>query len=276
VEKRVAIIQRGRDVMAVVGRYLRVYQQFLSSSLSEAMSFRAHFVLLIVMDSLFYLTTLLSVGFIYDHVELIGVWGRWEFLFFVAFMLTIDQIHMTFISQNFWQFSRDIVEGKLDFLLLKPIGGIFLVFFRRIRPATIFTLFIPWGTLLYCGIEIELSLFSWLLLPFFLLLGLVLLVSLEILISLSMFWTYQSIGINFLRMQFQSVSRWPDFVYRHYFRKVFTILMPVLLIGSAPVHFLIDREWLPLVGMFLAIFVCWVLINIFWKLGLRRYESASS
>jgi len=262
--------------MGVARHYLEIYKQFLSTSLTEAMSFRAHFVLLVVMDALFYLTTLLSVGFIYDHVELIGLWGRWEFLFFVAFMLTIDQIHMTFISQNFWQFSRDIIEGKLDFYLLKPVGGVFLVFFRRIRPATLLTLFIPWGALIYCGLQLELGVASWILLPVFLLFGLVLLVSLEILISLSMFWTYQSMGVNFLRMQFQSVSRWPDFVYRHYFRKVFTVFFPVLLIGSAPVHFLIDREWVPLLGMLLAVIISWALIRVFWGLGLRRYESASS
>ena len=84
-------------------------------------------------------------------------------------------------------------------------------------------------------------------------------------------------GINFFRMQLQQISRWPDFVYQYYARKVFSFFIPVLMVGSTPVTFLLDpSQWLTLVWMLLLIVMLWFLIRFFWDQGLKSYESASS
>jgi len=257
--------------------YLRVYKEFLRTSFAEATSYRLHFVLLIVMDNIFYLTSLLGVSFIFDHIHNIGPWDRAEFMFFIAFMLAVDHLHMTFVSENFWEFSYGIRIGVLDFILLKPLNAIFTIFFRLIRPATMFNFFIPLGTLIYFGLQLHLSVYSWLLVPFMLLLALTLQTSLEILMSMSMFWLVQADAVNFMRMQFQSLSRWPDFIYRYYARKFFTLAFPLLLIGSVPVKILLNlTEWKLASCSLLAIAVTWLLIAITWRRGLRSYESASS
>jgi len=258
-------------------QYLGVYREFIGNSFSQAMSFRVHFVLLIVMDLLFYFSSLASVDFIFNHVERIGPWNRDEFLFFVSFMLAVDHLHMTFISESFWTFSYEVRTGRLDFILLKPIGALFNVFFRFIRPASLCNIFVPWACMFYFGNKAEISGVTWILIPPMLVLSLTLLVSLEILLSMSMFWVIESFGINFLRMQFQQMARWPDFVYRYFARKTFTIIIPILLIGSAPVRFLFDqKDWPILAGMIAWILLSWWLIKIAWHKGLKRYESASS
>jgi len=263
--------------MNLLVHYGRVYREFIHTSFAEAMTYRTHFVLLIFMDLFFYFTTLASVSFIFDHVDKIGAWEREEFLFFISIMLAINHLHMTFISESFWRLSVDIRKGDLDFILIKPLGTLFSVFFRFIRPASLLILPVPWGLIIYFGRLIQLEPLSWVLLPFLVLLGLILLVSLEILISTSMFWIIEGWGINFLRMQMQELSRWPDFVFQTLARRVLTLVFPILLIGSAPARFLLDnQDFLPLIGMLVAILISWVLIRFFWKLGLGAYESASS
>ena len=61
------------------------------------MGFRVHFVLLILMDFLFLVTTLASVHIIYTHVSTIGPWNRDQLLFFVSIILIIQQCHMAFV-----------------------------------------------------------------------------------------------------------------------------------------------------------------------------------
>lgn len=258
-------------------KYLRVYREFINTSFAEATSFRVSFFLLIIMDLFFYCVTLSSVYFIFDHVPNIGPWQRDTFLFFIAFLLVVDQLHMSLISEGFWEFSDQIRTGKLDFILLKPIGSIFNVFFRHIRPAS-FVNFIPvWSVMIWFGLRLDLAWYSWLLLPLLVIFSLTLLVSFEILVSMLMFMTVESFGINFLRMEFQKLSRWPDFVYRFYTRKFFTFVVPILLIGSAPVRFLLElRDWHLLGYMGAATVVLWAAIRHAWQFGLRHYESASS
>lgn len=257
--------------------YFSVYCGFVSSCFAEGMTYRFHFLLLIAMDVFFYIVSLASVDFIFQHVEHIGIWNREEFMFYVAFMLALDQLHMTFISENFWALADQIRRGQLDYTLLKPLSTLFTTFFRYIRPASMLNIFVTVPMLVYYGIEANLPVVSWIALPFLVILGLTLWISIEILISCSMFWTLEGYGINFLRMQFQTVARWPDFVYSPWPRRFLTFFVPVLLIGNAPVRFLFDPwDFWPLILLIIAIAITWFLIKLLWRRGINHYESASS
>lgn len=264
-------------LLRTLKQHAGIYSLFVKNCFAEAMSYRLHFVLLVVMDILFYLSVIGTVEFLFLHLDQIGSWNRTDFLFFMAFMLAVQHLHMTFVSENFWRFAEDVRMGQLDFILLKPANSLFVSFFRTIRPGTLLNGFFPWGYLIYFGLQLQLAWWQWLILPVLVLFGLTLMVAVEILMSLSMFYTVESMGVNFLRMQLQQVSRWPDLVYQTAARRLFTFLIPVLLIGSAPVHFLKDpSQWQGLVKMLVAIIVCSLLIAWGWRRGLRAYESASS
>jgi ABC-2 type transport system permease protein len=263
--------------MRILRHYAGIYREYVNNCFAAALTYRIHFVLLVVMDLIFYLTILGSVSFLFEHLQRIGPWGRTEFMFFMAFMIAVEHLHMTFISENFWEFSYDIRMGRLDFILLKPVGALFIIFFRAMRPGTLINVFFPWGCLIYYGQQLGLSLWQWLLLLPLVLLALAFLTSVEILLSMSMFWIVESMGINFMRMQLQQVSRWPDFVYGYFAQKFFSWAIPVLLVGSAPVRFLLNpQDFGGLIQMFVLMGLAWMLTALLWRKGLASYESASS
>ena len=262
---------------AKIRHYSGVYGRFLSTCFAAASSYRLHFVLLIVMDQLFYLSMLGSVDFIYQHVEKIGSWNRDAFMFFIGFMLAVDHLHMSFVSESFWDFSFDIRTGKLDFILLRPLNTLFNIFARQIRPASLVNVFTPWAVMIYFGSRLGLDQIAWVTLLPLVILSLILLSSLEILLSMLMFWTVESMGINFLRIQLQAISRWPEFIYQGFARRFFTLVIPILLVGSAPVNFLLDHgQWREVAFMGVALILCWAVTGLAWRAGLRAYESASS
>lgn len=257
--------------------YLSLYKSFVATSTSVAMSFRTSFFLLIIMDIFFISASLLSVDYIYDHVQQIGGWSKYQLLFFTCFMLVIDQIHMMIFSTNFWVIGDDIKTGQLDYTLLKPSNSLFNCFVRYFRPSAVVTSFVAIGGLVYYGKALELAWHQWTLIPLFMLWGLVLLVIIEIIVSTFMFWLTEGSGINFIRMGLQRVSRYPHFIYGNIARKVFLILVPVLFIGSAPVEFLFNyQSYQLLLGMLLATILLGLLLKKFWTRALNQYESASS
>ena len=260
-----------------IKHYLSVYSEFLRTNVAQATSFRTHFVLLIVVDIVFYLATFASVSFIYDHVALIGDWNRAQFMFFIAFILAVDHLHMTCVSENFWSFSETLIKGTFDFVLLKPIGSLFSTFFRHIRVASAFNFILPWSFLLHYSLELGFSPLKISILPFLVVFAVILLTSIEILLSTATFFLLEAYGINFLRMNLQRVARWPDFIFQYKIRKFFTIVVPILLVASGPVRFLFQfRDFELLLGALASLGVIWVLIRIFWSMGIRHYESASS
>lgn len=257
--------------------YISVYNKFVSTSFTQASSFRLSFFLVALMDIIFYLSTLFSVTFIFDHVQHIGPWNKDQLLFFISFMLTLDHFHMTTVSESFWRFSEHIRTGSLDFILLKPTHSIFNVFFSRFRPATLANGIVAWSFLIYYGMKINLPWFGWALIPILILLAFNLLLVIEIILSTAMFWIVEGAGVNFLRMQLQQLARWPDFIYTYFTRKILTLFLPLLLIGTAPVKFLLDfHNYDYLVYMVLFSILFWILCFIWWKYALRKYESASS
>lgn len=257
--------------------YWELYKSFVVTSTSVAMSFRTSFFLLIFMDIFFISSSLLSVNYIYDHVQLIGGWSKHQLLFFTCFMLVIDQIHMMIFSTNFWVIGDDIKTGQLDYTLLKPSNSLFNCFVRYFRPSALVTSFISIGALIYFGRHLQFNWLQWSLTPLFLIWGLILLVIIEMIVSTFMFWLTEGTGINFIRMGLQRVSRYPHFIYSNLARKIFLLAIPVLFIGSAPVEFLFNQSRYQLLGgMLLATLLLTFVLNFFWSRALNQYESASS
>jgi len=266
-----------KNLKQTIFYYLKVYEKFVSTSISVGVSFRTSFTLLLLMDLFFYFSTLLSVNFIYDHIQMIGPWDKNHLLFFISFMLGIDHLHMTLVSESFWELSHSIRTGDLDFALIKPANSVFSVFFRYFRPSTIINIFVVWTFIIYYGIQVKLEPLSWVLLPFLMFLGFFLFVVIEFNIAASMFWLKEGLGINFLRMQLQQLARWPNFIYASIARKFLTVCLPILLVGSGPIHFLYDYgKWPLILSMVAASIVFLFILKFVWRSALRHYNSASS
>lgn len=266
-----------KNFIVEIKHCLKVYGMFVSTSVSEATSFRTSFILMVFMDIFFNLSSLFSVSIIYDHVNLIGFWSKDHLLFFTSFMLVIDCFHMLFLSHGFWRFSDDLKSGNLDYTILRPVSSIFTVFFRHFKPSSLPDIFITFGLLIYFGMKLDFVFWQWAIIPILIILSFTLLALIEFIISCAMFWVVEGLGVNFLRMQMQAVSRMPDFIYGSLMKRVLTFCLPVLLVGSGPVQFLFDpTKWSYLIYMTLAIICCYYILIFTWNRGLNQYDSASS
>ena len=256
-------------------KYLLIYKEFFKTSLSEALSFRFNFVLQFFMNICFIGAFFFNSIFIFQHVDLIGLWNKEEFLFFLSFVLFLNQTHFFLIADNYWYFSENIKIGNFDFTLLKPISSLFITFFSRLMISNFSTVLISFCMLIYFGLQLDLSLAVWLSLPFCFFLSIALLCGIEIIVSLLNFFTIEGMGINQIRIQIQQVSRWPDFIYQKQLR---FFLIPFLAISSIPVRWILNTSyWSWLLIMVVSTFTLWFCIIVWlWPKGLRWYESASS
>ena len=257
-------------------QYLQIYCEFFKTSLAEAGTYRINFFLLFLVDMAFYLSSYAPIDFIFSHVGHIGIWNREQFLFFVSFTLLVDHLHLTFLSVNFWELSEDLKLGRLDFVLLKPVSSIFIVFFRHVRISALPSGAVAWGLAVYFASKAGLDATGWILLVPMVVLSFILMALLEFLLSTLMFWTTEGIGVNFMRMQLQAMGRYPDFIYRTFIRRLFTFVLPILTALSAPCHFLFERQWEHLAVLVGSIAVFSFILLKTWKVALGRYESASS
>lgn len=264
-------------ILKTIKHYASVYQSFLSTCIAESLTYRLNFALIFVMDLIFAISILSPGKFMIDAIGTIGVWDEPHLMFFLCFMICLDQFHMFIVSANFWEFSVLVRSGGLDYILLRPLGSIFNIFFRYQHLGSIVNLIFVLPVLIKYGLMLNFHIYQWILFPIMLLLALILMVIIDILFCAFMFWIIDGTGINFLRMGLQDMSRQPDFIYKYYIRKIFTFFIPVLMVGSFPVKFLFNLYDYQLVFiMLIAIITLLLLLSFIWKRGLIKYESASS
>ncbi len=244
------------------------------------MSFRLNFASLLVLEVLFFIMSMGGIVVLFDHVDRIGAWTRPEYLFFTAVAFFIDTMFMTFFAMNFWEFSADLRVGNLDFVLTKPISSLFMVFCRRISVGGLITCVWGLGAVFWFGAQLpagwtieRIGVFM-----VFMAAALALKLGLEILVGVLMFITVEGEAVNMLRLQLQVVQKQPDFVYGAYFRTVFSYLYPLLLVTSIPGHVMVSDTWPVWVVAFFfgSLVYVWLMVRLAWRLGLRKYESASS
>lgn len=265
-----------RHLLKNIKTYWEVYLRFIANSASSAMSFRLNFFLFILLDMGFLLVTLGTTDFLFNHVATIGAWDRYHMLFFITFVIFVDWAHMLFLSENFWELSILIRTGMVDFIILLPLSPLFTLFFRHVRIACIFNC-IPVLTLLfYFGSKIGLTFWQWPLVFLLSFLSLLLMGLLEITTALMIFWVQEGMGINFLRIQMQNISRWPDFIYKSIWRRIFMIAFPLLLIGSGPMEVLFKHKYSAIIYLILSILIFSFIVSIILKRALLQYESSSS
>ncbi len=258
-------------------QFIDVYRNFISCSLTEELTYRLNFIMLLIVDAVFLMTALGAAYVLFDHIETLGPWSLHQLLFFLCFMLVVDDFQGIVLSSNFWMLSMDLKAGNLDFTFLKPIPALFPMFFRYLRPSTIVSLCVGVALLIWYGMQLQLSTVQFVLLIPLLFLAITLRFLIEMVISLTMFWTTEGVGINFIRLNLQALSRWPDFIYHGIARKVLSTVLPILLIGSAPLHFLFDfTQWHYLAIMLGLCLVFFGLLTFMWGRARLRYESASS
>ena len=186
---------------------------------------------------------------------------------------------MFIFAGNIFPLNRLVVQGDLDFVLLKPINSQFLVSFRYVRSHAIFSIII----LLLMLVRqthmhsLEIGIMNYVFFSISFLCGLIIWYSLDFLISCLTFWFRNfSVG-GWLSHEILKFSSRPDSIYTGFTRKLLFSLMPMALVSSVPTRILLYGLDIRLLMYQIIISLGFVVATFWiWKRGLLRYESASS
>ena len=171
-------------------------------------------------------------------------------------------------------------NGTLDMYLTKPLSTLFMVSLRRLNYA------IPIPNLI-AGLTLTITAWKRLGLPADALhiLGLfgVILSSTLLMYAIFMipqalsFWFVKTTAVTELTDKSWDFNNMPMAIYSEPVKRIGMFLLPILFLTNMPTLYLIGRMTLAYaVWVFLAPLVFFPLLIVLWRIGLRRYASASS
>ena len=262
-------------------RPFRLIGAFLRASIQQEMAYRANFFLGLGYSLLNLAVSVAGLGILYGQVETIRGWDYRSTLALLGVYLTVSALRGLFIGPSLDSLAGmegDILSGRFDFTLLKPVNLQFLVSFRQWRPFALLDLALGVGVIARAltlpGTPLSLGG----LLAFFAALAAGMLALYAVLLAFSalVFWSPGFLFTWVFDGIFQ-LARYPLGLYPGWLRLVLTWVIPVGLVTTLPAQAL--NGLLPpslLAGSAVFSLGLFLAATLFFQRSLRRYASASS
>jgi ABC-2 type transport system permease protein len=263
-----------------IRRHLGIYHALWRNSVAREMIFKSNFLMWLVVEFLWFGLQLSFISVIYLHTDHIGDWTKWQVMMLVGASQFIQQIFQAFFLTNCTQLSELVRTGKLDFMLLLPVNTRFLISLRQVDLGGFVNAATALAVMGYAARQLHLAPSAAQIIGFFLLCaaGIVVHYSLMFLLASAAFWTVRAQGIVWGYYNLFNIARLPDAAFHGFFKAFFRFAIPMLLVANGPVKLLTrplespqDMGLLVLMGG-----ACFALSELFWRISVKRYTSASA
>jgi ABC-2 type transport system permease protein len=264
-----------------MGRYFEIYSIMLRNSLIREMSFKANFILWMVVEVLWFCGQILFFSIIFGQVDRIGDWTKWEVVLLVGTHQIIGQLFQAFFFVNIANIPELVRTGKLDSLLVLPIDSQFSVSTKQFGLDSIINALLGALVVIISLSRLGIVPNASSVLLYLTALGFGVAIHYSIMLSLAAvsFWIVRAQGLVYGYFNFLNIARYPDVIFPGLFRFIFSWIIPVVIVANIPARLLIKSlgqpGWLMLRLVLAASIVCWG-SRIFWRFALRHYSSASS
>ena len=260
-------------------RHISLWWSFFSNTLTRDMEFKANFIGSLIVDAVYYGVHYFFFSIIFSYVDTLGIFTSADVKVFLIITFLADTIYMMVFSGNLFNLNKLIVSGDLDFALIRPVNGQFMVSFRYVKSYAIVSLTIL-GLLLTKLVsenpnDISMDHVGIFILSF--ILGQTIWYSIDFMIGCLAFWFKNFTVGGWLSHEFLKFAERPDSIYTGILRRTMFSILPMALLSSIPARMLIyGPGWDFLIGQLTVsvIFLC--LARFIWKSGIKKYESASS
>ena len=263
----------------MIKKYAKFYLELMKFGINLKMVYRLNFWLNCVTDIVYYTVNLLVFLTIYNNVDNINGWDKYQVMFFLGTFFLIDSIAMVTYFFGVISIPEHIRTGKLDLFITKPINTLFYVSMNNFEFT--FAINILYGLIMvvysWAHLNITITLSKILGYIALTILMYLLYFTIMVIVNSSAFWfvkihTLQSLNSELFRYTY----RIPGIVYKGIIKIIFIIVIPYGLIATIPTQFatsfMSGEYWLITISVSL---MYWILCLFIWRKGLRRYNSAS-
>ncbi len=237
---------------SIMRRYWEIYRIILRNSLIREMSFKANFLLWLLVEILWFCGQIAFFSIIFGNVDRLGDWSKWEVVLLVGTHQIIAQLFQAFFFMNISNIPELVRTGKLDSLLLLPMDSQFAVSTKQFGLDSVLNAILGGVVVIFSLVQLHVvpSAISILLYLVALIFGVAVHYSIMLGLAAISFWIVRAQGLVYGYFNFLQIARYPDVIFPRAFRFVFGWIIPVIIVANIPARLLIkplsDPLWLML------------------------------
>ncbi|MFW6359506.1 MAG: ABC transporter permease [Chroococcales cyanobacterium] len=258
-------------------RYLRTLVLFWKTANAAELEYRLNFAIAAMTSITNLLGSLFGLFLFYRQDYQFQNWSWEEALIVLGIFTILQGFSATFLVPNLNRIVKQVEQGTLDFVLIKPISSQFWLSARMVSPWGIPDLLFGIGLILYAGMTLNLSLTNYLfsLIPIFF--GLLSLYSLWFMLGATSIWFVKIYNVTEVLRGLIDAGRYPIIAYPTAYRFFFTFIVPVVFLTTVPAEAMLGRgQQLSIIISGILAIALLLISMLFWRFALRYYTSASS
>ena len=254
---------------------LKIYKAMLSNSIQRILIYRTTSILIVVFGLLFYFIEMFSGTVYFSYTDNILGWTKWDYFSLVT-TATIIRYGYTFFFIWGSDLSYTIVQGKLDYTLLRPLNSFwYYAFYMADFPSLINVILgiIVQGWIIF---KYHIGFFQVIMYIIFVIIGIwfqFLMFNFSNMIS---FWVDKADQILWIPETLSEISSQPASIYPKWIRCFLMWLLPILTSFNLPID--IIRGKVNMVNMlwYVGLVAVFTIANYrIWHAGLKKYQSSN-
>ena len=254
---------------------MKIYKAMLSNSIQRILIYRTTSILIVVFGLLFYFIEMFSGMVYFSYTDNILGWTKWDYFSLIT-TATIIRYGYTFFFIWGSDLSYTIVQGKLDYTLLRPLNSFwYYAFYMADFPSLINVIL---------GIIVQGWIISRQHVGFFQVIMYILFVIIGIWFHFLMFnfsnmisfWVDKADQILWIPETLSEISSQPASIYPKWIRCLLMWLLPILTSFNLPID--IIRGKVNIVNMlwYVGLVAVFTIANYrIWHAGLKKYQSSN-
>lgn len=260
-------------------RYLRLLGIFARSELQFAMEYRSNLVLEIIQLAVVAGTSVAAVLVLFAYTDNVNGWTLAQMVVLLGVYYVVQGAEELVLQPSFTRFMENVRLGTLDFTLLKPANGQFLVSFRHFQTVQVIQVLIGLGIVavgLY-RVGDDVTLLAALAFVVTIASGFVLIYALLLVLSTLSFWFVKVDNILAIFWAFLDAGRFPVDIYPGWLRLTLSTVVPIGVAVTVPAQAIAGK--IDATGVLLTAggaLAAWTFSKWFWHQGLRAYTGASA
>ena len=254
---------------------MKIYKAMLSNSIQRILIYRTTSILIVVFGLLFYFIEMFSGTVYFSYTDNILGWTKWDYFSLIT-TATIIRYGYTFFFIWGSDLSYNIIQGKLDYTLLRPLNSFwYYAFYMADFPSLINVIL---------GIIVQGWIISRQHVGFFQVIMYIIFVIIGIWFQFLMFnfsnmisfWVDKADQILWIPETLSEISSQPASIYPKWIRCFLMWLLPILTSFNLPID--IIRGKVNMVNMlwYVGLVAVFTIANYrIWHAGLKKYQSSN-
>lgn len=261
-------------------RYLKLFGLFVRISIQDDAAYRVDFLVHMILSVVQLLGELMGLWVIFANTTSLNDWNAWQILALLGVFRIMSGVIGLAIAPNMRQIMEDIRDGKLDFVIMKPVNTQFFASTRRVIIWRLTDVVVGLGVAFFASLQLSAELTALQVVQFLIMLavGVTIIYSFWLTLATLAFWFTRISNIEMVFWNVFEAGRYPVDIYRPSIRLALTYVIPLAFLTTFPASALVGKP-LPAGGILTALLIAaasFTFASLFWRFGLSRYSGASA